>query len=77
MSDPATSILVLAAVVGLTIVCMLHALSSTLLREVGLIDLKRETARLRAEHAKRLAELRKGRVESAEVGVPAESRKAA
>jgi hypothetical protein len=66
MSDPVTATLVTLSIAGITLVCVLDALSSTLLREIALIDLKRETARLQAEHDRRLAELRRGRLEVGE-----------
>jgi hypothetical protein len=72
MSDPVTATLVTVSIAGITLVCVLNALSSTLLREIALIDLKRETARLRAEHDRRLAELRRGRLEMAEVELVSE-----
>jgi hypothetical protein len=78
MSDPVTATLVTLSIAGITLVCVLNALSSTLLREIALIDLKRETARLQAEHDRRLAELRRGRLEMAEVElVPGDQAKAA
>ncbi|MBL8746382.1 MAG: hypothetical protein JNK58_08515 [Phycisphaerae bacterium] len=63
MSDSLNETLVTIAIAGITLTCILHALSTALMHEVRLIDLKRETARLHREHMKRMAELRAGRIE--------------
>ncbi len=67
MSDPVTATLVTIGIAGATLVCILHSLSSALMHQVEVIDLKRETTRLHNEHLKRLADLKAGRF-----GPPAE-----
>lgn len=64
---PFAATLVTLSIAAIAVVSILHALSATMLREIAIIDLRRETARLHAEHQRRLAELRRGQVEGVEI----------
>lgn len=60
-----------AFVAGVACLSILAVLSRTFLHEIALFELKRDAARLRAEHERRLADLKNGRYESAEMSAAA------
>ncbi len=71
MDLPLAGFLFTAAAAALVLVCVLGALSRSFLHEIALFELKREASRLKAEHERRLADLKIGRVETAEISTAA------
>lgn len=70
MIDPVTMFVMTLGIGGLTVLCMLYIASRCMLHDIQLRELRAETERLRAEYARRIAEMRHGREDSVEVIAP-------
>jgi hypothetical protein len=71
MDLPLGGFLFTLAVAAILALSVLGALARSFLHEIALFRLKHEAARLKAEHERRLADMKNGRFESAEISAAA------